>query len=158
MPLLLANIINRLPQRTFPIRYVLRFELDSYNEIDVKSYILLSLFDSLLDGLNDYTVDERGDVGSWIRISCVKSLTAIIETLITRSTHIEDFESYLPPLKYNDAIKGILKQGVERLDNVRQDSGLCFYKLLRLSPPEIPDSGRWTVTGLTFFQGLFPAE
>ncbi|GAW05740.1 TBCD protein [Lentinula edodes] len=84
-----------------------------------------SIFDALLGGLNDYSVDERGDVGSWIRIACV------------------------------NALGGILKQGVERLDNVRQESGRTFTKLLSLSPPDVDNSDRWIIHRSDFLQGLF---
>ncbi|KAF8827678.1 hypothetical protein HHX47_DHR4000098 [Lentinula edodes] len=114
-----------------------------------------SIFDALLGGLNDYSVDERGDVGSWIRIACVNALGTIAETLMARAKHIVHFESYLPPLKYHDCIGGILKQGVERLDNVRQESGRTFTKLLSLSPPDVDNSDRWIIHRSDFLQGLF---
>ncbi|KAJ3937144.1 MAG: TBCD protein [Lentinula lateritia] len=114
-----------------------------------------SILDALLDGLNDYSVDERGDVGSWIRIACVNALGNIAETLMARAKHIVHFESYLPPLKYHDCIGGILKQGVERLDNVRQESGRTFTKLLSLSPPDVDNSDRWIIHRSEFLQGLF---
>ena len=118
----------------------------------------MSLFDALHDGLADYSVDERGDVGSWIRIACVNALGSIIETLIKRAGHIENYESYLPPLKYHESIRGILKQGVERLDNVRQESGRTFLRLLSLPPPDVKDPGRWTVESSAFMRGLFVTE
>lgn len=123
--------------------------------VDLNVDTVLSLFNALHDGLDDYSVDERGDVGSWIRIASVNALGSIIETLITRAKHIENFEEYLPPLKYHDSIRGILKQGVERLDNVRQESGRTFLKLLSLPPPDVNDSDQWTIEKLTFMQGLF---
>ncbi|KAJ4000417.1 TBCD protein [Lentinula boryana] len=114
-----------------------------------------SMIDALLDGLSDYSVDERGDVGSWIRIACVNALGTIAETLISRAKHIVNFEKYLPPPKYHECIEGILKQGVERLDNVRQESGRTFLKLLLLSPPDVENSDRWIVHCTNFLQRLF---
>ncbi|KIK69557.1 hypothetical protein GYMLUDRAFT_79682 [Collybiopsis luxurians FD-317 M1] len=117
--------------------------------------VVLSLFDALLDGLDDYSVDERGDVGSWIRIACVKGLGTMAKTLITRAHDIQNFESYLPAVKYQDSIRGILKQGVERLDNVRQESGRTFLKLLSLPPPDINRSDQWTVQNSDLMRRLF---
>src|ERR1700753_3387804 len=94
-------------------------------------------FDALLEGLADYTTDERGDVGSWIRISCVLALSQLVQILFTHSESLPNFVEYLPPKKYQAAIGGILKQSVERLDNVRQQAGIQFLKLLRLGPPEV---------------------
>ena len=95
----------------------------------------VQLEDALLDGLTDYTSDERGDVGSWVRISCVKGLTSFSQTLFSRASSLPDLAGYLPPEKFDDAIAGVLKQGVERLDNVRQIAGESFLTLL--------ESRRW---------------
>ncbi|KAF9077650.1 ARM repeat-containing protein [Rhodocollybia butyracea] len=124
----------------------------------LSSDVVLSLFDALLDGLEDYTVDERGDIGSWIRMTCVNSLGIVVETLITRAQHMSNFESYLPPSKYHESIKGILKQGVERLDNVRQESGRTFLKLLSLPPPDIAGPNRWVVQDSDYLRGLFVTD
>lgn len=103
--------------------------------------------DALLDGLTDYTSDERGDVGSWVRISCVKGLTSLVQTLFSRASFLPDLASYLPPEKFHDAIAGILKQGVERLDNVRQIAGENFLSVLLLPPPAVPDPAPWKIRG-----------
>ncbi|KAJ3775517.1 TBCD protein [Lentinula raphanica] len=113
------------------------------------------MFDALLDGLNDYSVDERGDVGSWVRIACVDALGTIIETLISRAKGIPNFEKYLPPSRYHQCIGGILKQGVERLDNVRQESGRTFLKLLLLSSPDVENSDSWNIHCEDFLRRLF---
>ena len=94
-------------------------------------------FDAFLEGLKDYTTDERGDVGSWIRCSCVLGLSKFVQILFAHSKSLQNFVEYLPPEKYHAAIGGILKQGVERLDNVRQQTGIQFMKLLRSSPPDV---------------------
>lgn len=106
-----------------------------------------ALFDALLAGLEDYTTDERGDVGSWIRIACVKGLAATIELLIAHAHSIPSFDQYLPPEKYHAAIAGILKQGVERLDNVRQQAGEQLLRLLAVPAPDVPQAKRWAIRG-----------
>ncbi|KAF5389176.1 hypothetical protein D9757_003527 [Collybiopsis confluens] len=113
-----------------------------------------SLLDVLLDGLDDYSVDERGDVGSWIRITCVKGLGTVAETFIKSAQDVENFQNYFSPVKYHESVKGILKQGVERLDNVRQESGRTFSKLLSLPPPGIQGSERWTIQNSDFIRQL----
>ena len=92
-------------------------------------------------GLEDYTVNERGDVGSWVRSASIQGLCSIIETFIisTRSPepiwamNYVTFSQYVPLDTYHKAIGMILKQGVERLDNVRQCVGRLFPLLLALS-------------------------
>lgn len=116
------------------------------------------MVDALIDGLNDYTTDERGDVGSWIRIACIRGLCTACMLTITNARHIPDFEAYLPPSKYHKAVSSILKQGVERLDHVRHEAGEAFGKLSHLSPPEVQEPGRWTVYQLDLIKEVFVRE
>ncbi|KAF9808522.1 hypothetical protein IEO21_07853 [Rhodonia placenta] len=103
--------------------------------------------DALLDGLTDYTSDERGDVGSWVRIACVKGLTTFAETMFGHARELPNFPEYFPASRYHDAVGGILKQGVERLDNVRQQAGECFLRLLRLQLPQVTHAEEWQIQG-----------
>ncbi len=103
------------------------------------------MFNALIDGLTDYTSDERGDVGSWVRISCVKGLTSFVRILFSHASALPDFASYLPPEKFHDALAGILKQGVERLDNVRQIAGENFLAILQHPLPAVSDPVPWRI-------------
>jgi hypothetical protein len=113
-----------------------------------------SIIDTLLSGLEDYTIDERGDIGSWARIACVQGLTSCIIDLFAVANSVENFEEYLPLPKYLHAVAGILKQGVERLDNVRQEAGACFYRLLKL-PPVKSGEFTWSLPGVSFLEEIF---
>jgi len=117
---------------------------------------MVKCLDALLEGLTEYTTDERGDVGSWIRISCVLGLSTFAQVLFTHSRSLPKFIEYFPPEKYHAAIGGILKQGVERLDNVRQQTGTQFMKLLRFPLPEVEDKERWKIFGTEMMIDLFP--
>ena len=77
-------------------------------------------------------MDERGDVGSWIRITSIQGLRDCAIMLLQRPNLLP---SYLPPEVYHAAVAGILKQGVERLDNVRAEAGACMLGLLMITPP-----------------------
>jgi tubulin-specific chaperone D len=123
---------------------------------DISPELTNECFDVLLEGLKDYTTDERGDVGSWIRCSCVLGLSKFVQILFTHSKSLQNFVEYLPPEKYHAAIGGILKQGVERLDNVRQQSGIQFMELLRSDPPEVDGEERWEIFGTKVMNELFP--
>lgn len=123
---------------------------------DISPEVANNCFDALLEGLKDYTTDERGDVGSWIRCSCVLGLSKFVRILFTHSKSLQNFIEYLPPEKYHAAIGGILKQGVERLDNVRQQTGVQFMELLRSDPPEASDKERWKIFGTSVMNELFP--
>ncbi|KAF8635864.1 hypothetical protein AX15_000054 [Amanita polypyramis BW_CC] len=117
-----------------------------------------ALFRAMLGGLNDYTNDERGDVGSWIRITCIKGLSSTLEILFAIADIAQDLTDYLPPDLFKSAIAGILKQGLERLDNVRQVAGECFVPLLNLPPPVAPHAERWMLPGKHMIEGLLLGE
>ncbi|KAF9454706.1 ARM repeat-containing protein [Macrolepiota fuliginosa MF-IS2] len=117
-------------------------------------FLVQNILETLLSGLEDYTIDERGDVGSWVRIACIQGLTSCTEDLFAASGRVEDFEEYFPFSKYLQAVTGILKQGVERLDNVRQEAGACFMRLLKLAP--VRSVGVvWSIPGLPLLEELF---
>lgn len=115
------------------------------------------MIDALLDGLTDYTSDERGDVGSWARVACVRGLTRAVRTLFTQAIALPNraLETYLAPETFHDAIAGILKQGVERLDNVRYTAGECVREILSLDLPDAPEPAPWKVRGEEKMKELF---
>ncbi|CAA7261518.1 unnamed protein product [Cyclocybe aegerita] len=121
----------------------------------VSKDVFSALFDALLGGLDDYTIDERGDVGSWVRIACIQGLTAISELMFRMAGSIPDFADYFPGDKYTAAVAGLLKQGVERLDNVRQEAGICLMRLLNNAPPRVDGADRWRLPGLSLLIELF---
>ncbi|KAJ6508836.1 TBCD protein [Mycena sanguinolenta] len=143
VPQLLRTVAPRLPQHMSP---------QTFN----------ALLDALLKGLQDYTIDERGDVGSWIRIACLRGLTAVCEIVIPNAGTVlaATFDEYFSAPKYHDIVAGVLKQGVERLDNVRQEAGECFQVLLRLAPPVVRDrhGGDWAPEHLPLLRELFASE
>ncbi|KAL1744501.1 armadillo-type protein [Schizophyllum fasciatum] len=113
IPRILATIIDPLPELLTPEK-------------------VGALTQALIHGLEDYTMDERGDVGSWIRIASIQGLCACAKMFLQRPALLP---SYLPAETFHAAVAQILKQGVERLDNVRAEAGACVLSLLALTPP-----------------------
>lgn len=72
-----------------------------------------------LDGFENYTVDERGDVGSWVRLVAIESTYAFVE----QATEDADSPSH-HALKQDSImdllVAQLLKQAVEKLDVVRE--------------------------------------
>lgn len=125
--------------------------------VGLRSSEVRALFDALDNGLEDYTTDERGDVGSWIRIACIRGLNSVIEDLFRISGSLPDFSSFLPPHRYHAVIGRILRQGVERLDNVRQISGECFLRILKLQLPAVEHAESWGIKNVDLMKELFSA-
>ncbi|KZT73795.1 ARM repeat-containing protein [Daedalea quercina L-15889] len=139
MPLILSNVVSKLSNQLSPA-------------------VVCQMIDAMQDGLTDYTSDERGDVGSWVRIACVKGLTSFAEILFPAASSLQNYAEYFPSAKYHAAVGGILKQGVERLDNVRQLAGECFMRLLVLPLPAISGAEQWQIHGHTLIKTLFLSE
>jgi hypothetical protein len=65
------------------------------------------------------------------------------------------FQAYLPSEKFHAIVAGVLKQGMEKLDNVRQEAGLCVMKFLNMNLPEGAQLDRWRLHGLGLLRQLF---
>lgn len=139
LPTILASTIGRLTHHMSP-------------------EIVNSLHSALLLGLEDYSVDERGDVGSWIRLACIRGLTQFSILLMSNAASIHNFGVYFPPSKYHQTVAGILKQGIERFDNVRQEAGECFMRLLNLPLPDVRNSQDWCMPGVPLLKELFRSD
>ena len=68
---------------------------------------------------------------------------------------LRPFEDWLPPALYHEAFAGILKQGSERLDNVRQEAGQQIVALLRMTPTTLISRADWTLDGHDLMCQLF---
>ncbi|OAX38758.1 ARM repeat-containing protein [Rhizopogon vinicolor AM-OR11-026] len=139
LPKIIANVLPRLTEY-----------LDAEH--------MCGVLDVLDGGLDDYTMDERGDVGSWVRMACIQGLTSIFEALFRVSGGVPEFASYLPSEKYHSVIARILRQGVERLDNVRQIAGECLLRLFRIPLPSIPRQEEWRIKGSELMIKLFLSD
>lgn len=153
IPEILVNIVDDIGSCEFqPWAYIML----SHDLLGLPAEMICLLYDALLDGLNDYTTDERGDVGSIVRISCIRGLSTVTELLIGHSHHLPGLDTYFPADRYHLAVSAILKQGVERLDQVRREAGSCFLRLLYLPLPAVEDARQWEIEDRTFLQELFP--
>jgi tubulin-specific chaperone D len=75
---------------------------------------------ALTNCLDDYTVDSRGDVGSWIRIAACSSLVPIFQN--SRNVDIRL------------TIAKLLRLSVEKMDRVRTAAGESLCALIPLWP------------------------
>ncbi|KAG9100619.1 hypothetical protein FRC06_003912 [Ceratobasidium sp. 370] len=125
---------------------------------EVLSSTMSSIYAAVLSGLEDYAVDQRGDVGSWVRIASLRAIASISEALFSRKNDLTRFEDYLPPNAWYSAIGGVLKQGAERLDNVRAVAGEQLMVLVW--SPTIRESavGSWAIPGRDKLESSFPRD
>lgn len=81
---------------------------------------------SLRNGLLDYTTDERGEVGSGVRIVCMEQLAAIVLAYSRRGVLDLDFA--------RSTVVAMIKQFCERMDNARHCAGHLLRSLTPICP------------------------
>lgn len=114
------------------------------------------IYTTVLSGFDDYTADQRGDVGSWVRMAALRAVASISEALFLRQNDISPFEDYLSPHAWHNAIAGVLKQGVERLDNVRAVAGEQLMALIWSEAVRKGATDQWAIPGLEKLEASFP--
>ncbi|KAJ9124791.1 hypothetical protein QFC24_003160 [Naganishia onofrii] len=92
--------------------------------IQVSTEEFFQCYQSFLDGLDDYSTDQRGDVGSWIRIACAQALPNL--TRMAKAT-----DAKLGDEAGKQAVYGLIKLSVEKLEAVRAAAGPALCEILK---------------------------
>jgi hypothetical protein len=87
-------------------------------------------------------------------MACVSGLVVISGAMLDTLDTPKDLEKYLPSSSFQLAVGGILKQGVERLDNVRQLVGEELAKLLSTTKALANGFDPWRIRGVELFDPL----
>ncbi|KAK4685879.1 tubulin-specific chaperone D, partial [Tremellales sp. Uapishka_1] len=104
-------------------RYAIRSLADILCQYDSAGNILISpsLYQSVVQlfilSLSDYSTDQRGDIGSWIRVVALNSLGRTLA------------HPFVPEDVFLEAVGAIIKQAVEKLEPVRQEAALALVAL-----------------------------
>ena len=86
---------------------------------------------ALIQALSDYSTDQRGDVGSWIRVASLNGLGGMMSHLsrdhLARA-ELSDQQSGLPisQAQFELAMTGVVKLLVEKLEPVRAAAARCW--------------------------------
>lgn len=115
----------------------------------IKNEVMMSLFKAL----DDYSVDNRGDVGSWVREAAMYGLEKCIYILCKRDSigsarKSDEVESSVSELPDCDSVKtnqmdslfdanlaciivgGVCKQAVEKMDKLREAAAKVLQRIL----------------------------
>lgn len=79
------------------------------------------VFQCLFSALQEYTVDNRGDIGAWVREAAMNALFK----LITMMPH-----DLLDATKVHAVVTGLMQQAVEKIDRTRALAGKLFCNLI----------------------------
>ncbi|XP_065073427.1 tubulin-specific chaperone D [Ochlerotatus camptorhynchus] len=86
------------------------------------------VYNIYLRALEEYAIDNRGDIGSWVREAGVNALFQFLTSCPAE---------LLKPEQVRRAMVAIAKQSVERIDKIRAVAGKIFVSLV-YHDPEIP--------------------
>ncbi|CAG8506383.1 18612_t:CDS:10 [Dentiscutata erythropus] len=106
------------------------------NAIISLAMILISkpIFDKIINayftGLEDYSTDQRGDVGSWVREACMNGFSVICPLIARLDLNDPGCEPWLPDELSVKIFSNLLKQSVERIDNIRSCAGRVLLEFL----------------------------
>uniref|UniRef100_A0A6I8SRF3 Tubulin-specific chaperone D n=1 Tax=Xenopus tropicalis TaxID=8364 RepID=A0A6I8SRF3_XENTR len=90
------------------------------------------VYNTLLNCMNDYTTDSRGDVGAWVREAAMASLQDV--TLLVAQTEAD----LLDPDFVQRMMCALSQQSAEKIDRYRAFAGSVFLNLLYFSDPPVP--------------------
>ncbi|MCO5570692.1 hypothetical protein L7F22_024419 [Adiantum nelumboides] len=104
------------------------------------------VMESLFEALDDYAVDNRGDVGSWVREAAIDGLRRCSELLcspmsVRKELLLEKGEENLPVFDHDLALRlvgGLIKQGLEKINRVRDVAGRTLQTILHDKLVDIP--------------------
>ncbi|XP_078126627.1 tubulin-specific chaperone D isoform X1 [Sander vitreus] len=90
------------------------------------------VYGALLNSMNDYTTDSRGDVGAWVREAAMTSLMDVTKLVA----------SIAPEILLPDLVKCMMcclaQQSAEKIDHYRAHAGNVFLRLLHSTEPAVP--------------------
>lgn len=93
--------------------------------------LFASALDTILAGFGDYTVDQRGDVGSWVRLVSIAAVECTFAALARGSSRLAQL-SLFDQDQLDVAVSSLLKQAVERLDKLREAAGQALERMFGL--------------------------
>lgn len=122
-----VNIVNWSEARRDSVKALINvIQTVGYNETQALSLfknekLLDRIFNCFLLALQEYTIDNRGDIGAWVREAAMNALYKLIVTLP---------HDHLNENKVDAIVGGLLQQAVEKIDRTRALAGKLFCKIV----------------------------
>ncbi|XP_023729243.1 tubulin-folding cofactor D [Lactuca sativa] len=103
------------------------FQQDEYTSLFAT--IKTQVMQSLLNALEDYSVDNRGDVGSWVRTAAMNGLEKCTYILCKRDKSVGN-ETLFDADIATKLVGGIVKQALEKMDRLREVAAKVLQRIL----------------------------
>lgn len=82
------------------------------------------LYRCFFEGLQEYTQDNRGDIGAWVREASMNGLQVLTMLLAKHNV------TFLSPTLLATILANIAQQAVEKIDRTRAMAGKIFYNFV----------------------------
>ncbi|XP_071968767.1 tubulin-specific chaperone D isoform X2 [Engystomops pustulosus] len=90
------------------------------------------VYNTLLNCMNDYTTDSRGDVGAWVREAAMAGLLDVTLLLVRTAPDL------IGEGVCQRMMCSVAQQAAEKIDRFRAHAGAVFLKLLHQEEPPVP--------------------
>lgn len=94
-----------------------------------------AIFNTLYRALQDYALDRRGDVGSWVREEAMRTLTSLVQSIKAYNPELYGDETAF----YERYVAALLQQLVEKIDRVREVAGKCLQQFFKFTAHSVCD-------------------
>ncbi|KAK1420140.1 hypothetical protein QVD17_21492 [Tagetes erecta] len=114
--------------------------LQPHDETSLFITIKTEIMQSLFNALEDYSVDNRGDVGSWVRTAAMNGLEKCTYILCKKHKLVENQSLFDANIATN-LVGGLVKQAVEKMDRLRDIAAKILQRILyseAVFVPEVP--------------------
>ena len=115
---------------TNPSSLALYFSISDPNALPANT--IVQIYQCLLAGFGDYTLDRRGDVGAWVREAAMISLVDLTFLLL------EADPALVPDICVRDLMPRLAQQANEKIDRTRGLATRLFASVLLKRDPVVP--------------------
>ncbi|KAF9165644.1 hypothetical protein DFQ26_009656 [Actinomortierella ambigua] len=109
--------------------------LDSRLQNVVSSPEMNTILKVYFTAMNDYSVDHRGDVGSWVREASMLGFEVMTPLLARVDWSLPEEQRYLSKAEYTQIISILLLESVEKIDRMRAIAAKVLTTLLHTRVP-----------------------
>ncbi|GJJ74654.1 tubulin-specific chaperone D [Entomortierella parvispora] len=102
--------------------------LDDFYRRVISKEVSTQILDVYYSGLQDYSIDHRGDVGSWSREASMQGLQTMLP-LVARLDLVEE-NKYLSDEDHAQLLAKLLQQSVEKIDRIRACAATAITKIV----------------------------
>lgn len=92
--------------------------------VDVLNRNVPKIFESFFTGLTEYTQDNRGDIGAWVREAAMQGIQALTLLLCRLNPSLLDKNTM------TRIVAGLVQQAVEKIDRTRALAGRVFSSII----------------------------